>query len=91
MFVGQNTFQGGKIFVFIVCLTNFLGTTKFEGTKKLGCTDPECSPWLRPWLYLFVSQMYRVSIKSLYNLKKLLKSEMMRYRNEVCFMLISIS
>ena len=33
----------------------------------------------------------RVSIKSLYNLKKLLKSEMMRYRNEVCFMLISIS
>ena len=35
--------------------------------------------------------IYRVSIKSLYNLKKLLKSEMMRYRNEVCFMLISIS
>jgi len=34
---------------------------------------------------------YRVSIKSLYNLKKLLKSEMMRYRNEVCLMLISIS
>ena len=38
-----------------------------------------------------ISLIYRVSIKSLYNLKKLLKSEMMRYRNEVCFMLISIS
>ena len=35
--------------------------------------------------------IYRVSIKSLYNLKKLLQSEMMRYRNEVCFMLICIS
>ena len=33
---------------------------------------------------------YRVSIKSLYNLKKLLQSIMMRYRNESCFMLISI-
>ena len=37
------------------------------------------------------TKIYRVSIKSLYNLKKLLKSEIMRYRNEVCFMLISIS
>jgi len=35
--------------------------------------------------------LYRVSIKSLYNLKKLLQNEMMRYRNEVCFMLINIS
>ena len=35
--------------------------------------------------------MYRVSIKSLYNLKKLLQSEMMRYRNESRFILISIS
>ena len=42
-------------------------------------------------LHLSKLQTYRVSIKSLYNLKKLLKSEMMRYRNEVCFMLISIS
>ena len=33
----------------------------------------------------------KVSIKSLYNLKKLLQSEMMRYCNEGCFMLISIS
>ena len=33
----------------------------------------------------------RVSIRFLYNLKKLLKSEMMRYRNEICFMLIFIS
>ena len=40
---------------------------------------------------LTISLIYRVSIKSLYNLKKLLKSEIMRYRNEVCFMLISIS
>ena len=38
-----------------------------------------------------VEELYRVSIKSLYNLKKLLKNEMMRYRNEVCFMLINIS
>jgi len=37
------------------------------------------------------AQKYRVSIKSLYNLKKLLKNEMMKYRNEVCFMLINIS
>ena len=34
---------------------------------------------------------YWVSIKSLYNLKKLLQSEMMKYRNEGCFMLIGIS
>jgi len=39
----------------------------------------------------FPMTKYRVSIKSLYNLKKLLKNEMMRYRNEVCFMLINIS
>jgi len=37
------------------------------------------------------TEFYRVSIKCLYNLKKLLKNEMMRYRNEVCFMLINIS
>ena len=37
------------------------------------------------------AKIYRVSIKSLYNLKKLLQSEMMRYRNEGCFLLISIS
>ena len=37
------------------------------------------------------TEIYWVSIKSLYNLKKLLKSEMMRYRNDVCFMLICIS
>ena len=35
--------------------------------------------------------IYRVSIKSLYNLKELLQSKMMRYRNEGCFTLISIS
>ena len=40
------------------------------------------------YIYIY---MYRVSIKSLYNLKKLLQSKMMRYRNEGCFMLISIS
>ena len=40
---------------------------------------------------MFITALYRVSIKSLYNLKKLLQSEMMRYRNEGCFMLISIS
>ena len=40
---------------------------------------------------ILVTWIYRVSIKSLYNLKKLLKNEMMRYRNEVCFMLINIS
>jgi len=42
-------------------------------------------------LLLKSQKIYRVSIKSLYNLKKLSKSEMMRYRNEVCFMLTSIS
>jgi len=40
---------------------------------------------------LTVRVVQGVHKKSLYNLKKLLKSEMMRYRNEVCFMLISIS
>ena len=29
--------------------------------------------------------IYRVSIKSIYNLKELLQSKMMRYRNEGCF------
>ena len=42
-------------------------------------------------LYSIVYVLYRMSIKSLYNLKKLLQREMMRYRNEGCFMLISIS
>ena len=44
----------------------------------------------RQYIYIYI-YIYRVSIKSLYNLKKLLQSKMMRYRNEDCFMLISIS
>ena len=36
-------------------------------------------------------EYYRVSIKSLYNFKELLQRQMMRQRNEGCFMLISIS
>ena len=38
-----------------------------------------------------IKKKYRVSMKSFYNLKKVLQSEMIRYRNEGCFMLISIS
>jgi len=49
--VGYNTFLGGKIFAFTVCLKQiFLGAAKFEGHKKnLGGTAPECPPWLRAW------------------------------------------
>ena len=40
---------------------------------------------------VYEKKIYRVSIKSLYNLKRLLQSIWMRYRNKGCFMLISIS
>jgi len=44
--LGENTFLGGKIFVFIICLKQiFLGTTKFGEAQKFGGgTVPEYTP-----------------------------------------------
>jgi len=48
----ENTFLGGRIFVFIICLflKIFLSTTEFgEALKRFGVTAPECPPCLRAW------------------------------------------
>jgi len=41
----QNTFSGEQDFVFIICVNGiYLGTTKFEGGKKMGRTASEFPP-----------------------------------------------
>ena len=53
-------------------------------------------PWIlvllsSTFILVNINQIYRVSVKSLYHLKILLLSEIMRYRNEGYFILVSVS
>ena len=49
---GKIHFQGGKIFVFIICSKQFFsGHNKVWGTQKIwGSLLPNAPPWLRAWL-----------------------------------------
>jgi len=46
--VGKNTFLGGMIFVFNICLKQmFPGTTQYDGHKNIWVGSAAISPWLR--------------------------------------------
>ena len=82
-----------KVSINVRPLVNHINCTKFERLIATLGYKPNVIGITETWesTSCQVTLKYRVSIKSLYNLKKLLQSEMMRYRNEGCFMLISIS